>query len=106
MPHERGPSPVLPSEFVCPVLADPNARFYRDSPATPPLPMDARLTNEQTTDSKALNHFSASAPGGSALPSDAWMPACDLVDSQERADQTAINPIKQEKTREDAQLSS
>ena len=72
MPHERGPTPVLPSEFVCPVLADPKARFYRDSPATPPSPMDACLTNKQTTDTKALNHLSASASGGYALISDTW----------------------------------
>ena len=103
MPHERGPTPVLPSEFVCPVLADPKARFYRDSPATPPSPMDACLTNKQTTDTKALNHLSASASGGYALISDTWTPACDLVDSHERANQTTQNPIKQEKSREDAQ---
>jgi hypothetical protein len=29
MPHERGPLPVLPSEFACPVLADPKIRFCR-----------------------------------------------------------------------------
>jgi len=29
MPHERGPLPVLPSEFACPVLADPKTRFNR-----------------------------------------------------------------------------
>ncbi len=29
MPHERGPMPVLPSEFACPVCADPKTRFNR-----------------------------------------------------------------------------
>lgn len=29
MPHERGPMPVLPSEFVSPLLADPKIRFCR-----------------------------------------------------------------------------
>ena len=29
MPHERGPSPVPPSEFICAALADPKARFCR-----------------------------------------------------------------------------
>ena len=33
MPHERGPSPVPPSEFSCPAIADPKARFCR-SPAS------------------------------------------------------------------------
>ena len=33
MPHERGPMPVLPSEFACPLFADPKTRFYR-SPAS------------------------------------------------------------------------
>ena len=27
MPHERGPSPVLPTEFFCSVLADCNIRI-------------------------------------------------------------------------------
>jgi rubredoxin len=29
MPHERGLLPVLPSEFACPVCADPKTRFNR-----------------------------------------------------------------------------
>ena len=29
VPHERGPLPMLPSEFVCSVLADPKTRFNR-----------------------------------------------------------------------------
>jgi hypothetical protein len=27
MPHERGPPPMLPFEFTCPVRSDPKARF-------------------------------------------------------------------------------
>jgi len=29
MPHERGPMPVLPSEFLSPWFADPKIRFCR-----------------------------------------------------------------------------
>ena len=29
IPHERGPLPVLPSEFTCPVLAESKTRFNR-----------------------------------------------------------------------------
>ena len=36
MPHERGPRPVLPSEFSCVALADPKARFCRSLAKTSP----------------------------------------------------------------------
>jgi len=57
IPHERGLTPVLPSEFCCPVLADPNLRFCRSlaSRSTPVNPL-ARLTSKQTIDLKALNN--------------------------------------------------
>jgi hypothetical protein len=29
IPHERGPMPVLPSNFSCPVFANPKIRFCR-----------------------------------------------------------------------------
>jgi len=52
MPHERGSTPVLPSEFSSIALADRQIRFRRELPAaktpstaTPPDP-------EKTADSK------------------------------------------------------
>jgi hypothetical protein len=35
MPHERGPLPVLPSDFSINALADPKARFAARPPANP-----------------------------------------------------------------------
>jgi hypothetical protein len=48
MPHERGPMPVLPSEFTCPVLADPKICFCR-SLASHSNPVNNRLAWPQTT---------------------------------------------------------
>jgi hypothetical protein len=37
MPHERGPLPVPPSEFICVALADPKARFCRSLASHSPI---------------------------------------------------------------------
>jgi hypothetical protein len=48
---------VLPSEFFCPVLADPNLRFCRSlASRSTPANRSARLTTKQTIDLKALNN--------------------------------------------------
>jgi len=42
---------LLPSEFFCPVLADPNLRFYRSlASRSTPVNQIARLTTKQTVD--------------------------------------------------------
>jgi len=51
IPHERGLTPLLPSEFFCPVLAGPNLRFYRSlASRSTPVNQIARLTTKQTVD--------------------------------------------------------
>jgi hypothetical protein len=48
---------VLPSEFCCPVLADPNLRFCRSlASRSTPVNVFARLTSKQTIDLKSLNN--------------------------------------------------
>jgi hypothetical protein len=47
---------VLPSEFFCPVLADPNLRFCRSlASRSTPVNQIACLTTTQTIDLKVLN---------------------------------------------------
>jgi hypothetical protein len=57
MPHERGSTPVLPSEFFCPVLADPNLRFYRPlASRSTRANQSACLTITQTIDLNVLSN--------------------------------------------------
>jgi hypothetical protein len=58
MPHERGLTPVLPSEFFCPVLADRNLRFNRPlASRSTRANQSACLTVTQTIDLKILPNF-------------------------------------------------
>src|ERR1022692_3189766 len=78
MPHERGSLPVLPSEFACPVLADPKTRFNR-SLATRPSSISPWPDPRQLIDPKALNYRCVSVSEGLALPlpTDACVPIHD-----------------------------
>jgi hypothetical protein len=62
MPHERGPTPVLPSEFSSTALADRKIRIRRELPAartsSTTIPPDPR----QIADPKEVKSIKLSAP--------------------------------------------
>jgi hypothetical protein len=69
MPHERGPSPVPPSELLCNALADPKARFCRS------LASHSSTANGNPAYSlglKALNYNAIHSPENLRCPSQ-WM---------------------------------
>jgi hypothetical protein len=84
MPHERGSSPVLPSEFFCIALADPKARFCRSlaSYSTRQRYSACHLSKPLTL--RHLNYIADLAAEGLALPppADACVPIHNHITRQ------------------------
>jgi hypothetical protein len=98
---------VLPSEFLCPVLADPNLRFCRSlASRSTPANQSTRLTSEQTIDLKALdNPLHPRFSELRNLAQDANARHCRIM-SRKNAPISRLKLGKSGMTRKDAQLLS